>query len=292
MWAEWWSYNGISGPNYWGQHNQEYELCRKGKLQSPINIEPKYLIYDPHLKRIRTESAKVDGRLTNTGKDITFEIMDLSKRHFNLTGGPFSYKYRASRLKIHFGSMDYKGSEHTVDGKSFPGEIQVMAFNSDLYHNFSEAATSPHGIAGISLLAAISEVPNDEFDRLIQAAELLRKKGNSLAIHDFSLSSIMPTTDIFITYDGSFTHPACHETVTWAILNKPMYITKDQLDVLRDLTHVDEIAQKVLIGDNFRPTMPLNRRLVRTNVPPKTEENECSKRTIVYYQMNEKFIHL
>ncbi|PSN30599.1 Carbonic anhydrase-related protein 10 [Blattella germanica] len=34
-----------------------------------------------------------------------------------------------------------------------------------------------------------------------------------------------------MTYDGSTTMPACHETVTWIILNKPIYITKQQVIV-------------------------------------------------------------
>lgn len=33
-----------------------------------------------------------------------------------------------------------------------------------------------------------------------------------------------------MTYDGSLTMPSCDETVTWIILNKPIYITKQQVN--------------------------------------------------------------
>lgn len=66
-------------------------------------------------------ALQVDGKLYNTGQDITYEISDF--RHLNFTGGPLSYQYRANKLKIHFGLMDHHGSEHTVDGKSFAAEV-------------------------------------------------------------------------------------------------------------------------------------------------------------------------
>ena len=36
----WWTYEGISGPEYWGVLNQEWTMCNKGRSQSPVNINP------------------------------------------------------------------------------------------------------------------------------------------------------------------------------------------------------------------------------------------------------------
>ena len=36
----------------------------------------------------------------------------------------------------------------------------------------------------------------------------------------------------FLTYDGSLTEPPCEETVTWIVLNKPAYVTADQVGIL------------------------------------------------------------
>ena len=39
-WDSWWTYEGISGPEYWGVLNQEWSMCSKGRSQSPVNINP------------------------------------------------------------------------------------------------------------------------------------------------------------------------------------------------------------------------------------------------------------
>lgn len=53
--------------------------------------------------------------------------------------------------------------------------------------------------------------------------------GQEAEVRRFSIRGLMPDTDHYMTYDGSFTSPACHETVTWVVLNKPIYITKQQV---------------------------------------------------------------
>ena len=60
----------------------------------------------------------------NKGHDITMEMMnEPTNPHFIVTGGPLSYAYRASQIKIHFGTDNEKGSEHLIAGKQFPLEV-------------------------------------------------------------------------------------------------------------------------------------------------------------------------
>lgn len=47
---------------------------------------------------------------------------------------------------------------------------------------------------------------------------------NSQSLHVF-----FPDTEHYMTYEGSTTAPGCHETVTWIVLNKPIYITLQQV---------------------------------------------------------------
>lgn len=55
--------------------------------------------------------------------------------------------------------------------------------------------------------------------------------GNKLQVRRLSIAELIPDTENYITYDGSTSMPACHETVTWLILNKPIYITKQQVSL-------------------------------------------------------------
>jgi len=66
----------------------------------------------------------------------------------------------------------------------------------------------------------------------------------------------------YLTYDGSLTQPACHETVQWIILNKPIYITSSLFQSLKMSSLNDNSQNK----GNFRPVQSLNLRPIRTNI--------------------------
>lgn len=55
--------------------------------------------------------------------------------------------------------------------------------------------------------------------------------GQAMEIKRFGVRELLPDTKHYMTYDGSTTMPACHETTTWIILNKPIYITKQQASI-------------------------------------------------------------
>lgn len=40
-----------------------------------------------------------------------------------LSGGPLSAKYKLEQFHFHWGSCDDQGSEHTIDGQTFAGEV-------------------------------------------------------------------------------------------------------------------------------------------------------------------------
>ena len=37
------------GPDFWGRLNPKWSLCSRGRRQSPINIDPQLLLFDPNL---------------------------------------------------------------------------------------------------------------------------------------------------------------------------------------------------------------------------------------------------
>jgi hypothetical protein len=53
--------------------------------------------------------------------------------------------------------------------------------------------------------------------------------GSSAPVRYLSLRSLLPDTDYYMTYEGSTTHPGCWETAIWVVLNKPIYITKQEV---------------------------------------------------------------
>ena len=57
------------------------------------------------------------------------------------------------------------------------------------------------------------------------------------AVHlsNVTLSGLLPQTEFYLTYEGSLTWPACFESVTWILMNKPIYITVRQVSQAREV---------------------------------------------------------
>lgn len=266
-WEEWWTYDGISGPEYWGRINPEWSLCNKGRRQSPINVEPHKLLYDPYLRHIEVDKIKVSGTLLNTGQSLVFRVdKDAKNSPINITGGPLAYRYQFEEFYIHYGTVNQQGSEHKIHGYTFPGEIQLYGFNAELYHNMTEAQHKSQGIVGISLMVQIGDTSNDEMRIITSSFNKVTFKGATWPIRHLSLRSILPNTEHYMTYEGSTTHPGCWETTVWIILNKPIYMTKQEMYALRKLMQGSEKIPKAPLGNNARPLQPLHHRTVRTNI--------------------------
>ncbi|XP_076468982.1 carbonic anhydrase-related protein 10-like [Babylonia areolata] len=396
-WATWWDYEGVAGPQHWGIINPDWRMCRTGKFQSPIDIRPHNLLFDPNLRRMNVNLPDVlGGTLVNTGNDLTLRLSANWSVTANFSDGPLMYTYRVAQLKLHFGKTDTEGSEHSVDGNSFAAELQFVAYNTELYKNLTDAMQAPYGVAiiavfaevlqfvayntelyknltdamqapyGVAIIAVFAEVASEEentgFRSLVEHAkqvpwqgqtplvtaytdlcpnradstcdslhrlvpqqgqtplvtaytDLCPNRANSTwqtplvtaytdlcpnrgklhfvtaytdlcpnrahstwqtkEVKDLGVKSLLPDTNYYLTYEGSLTQPACHETVTWVLFNKPIYVSRIQLDTLRQF-------QKRLYGEesvtqlagNRRPVMPLNNRAVRTNINYPTSESD------------------
>jgi len=101
-----------------------------------------------------------------------------------------------------------------------------------------------------------------------------------MAIRKFHPSSLLPKhSDHYVTYEGSLTYPGCYETVTWAVMNNPIYISREDLAIWGELQQVEKNmsssrtagsttspSSPLYISPNYRPLQPENGRLVRTNI--------------------------
>ncbi|XP_045204216.2 carbonic anhydrase-related protein 10-like [Mercenaria mercenaria] len=279
-WSGWWGYNGMmSGPLSWGDHN-DWKICKTGKNQSPIDILPNSLLYDPQLQPLKIETASVNGVLRNDKRDLTFLIHNTLEPGVNITSGPLSYTYKLYQIKLHYGRLNTTGSEHRIDGKAFAGELQFLAFNSELYTNYTEAQMNPRGIAVLSVFLSIGDTGNSAFEMFRQKFVLITQKDSCTELHGLPIDKLLPRTDQYMTYSGSLTQPGCRETVTWVLLNKPIYISYRQMADLRETPYQEWIYS------NARPVMPLNHRTVRTNINFRKRTRLCSMEITKKYEAN------
>ncbi|MFH4975321.1 hypothetical protein AB6A40_002030 [Gnathostoma spinigerum] len=288
-------YPCIIGPDFWGLVNKHWRMCTAGQMQSPINVEPSALLYDPSLTPVRIEKNTVEADFENMGQLPLVTVNDSSHdyKNVNISGGPsFPYRYRFHHLTVHFGrtSEGGRGSEHTIDRVRFPAEIQFLAYNTDLYANFSEAMSQPRGLLAIAIIIDIGTITNTELRKLTVASQSITYKGWKTTLQNFNVYGFMPKTDDYISYEGSLTFPGCYETVTWIIMNNPIYITLEDLQIWGDLQQTEEKQPNpVLMSPNYRPLKALNGRLIRTNINVKYRPNSTqSCASNIYVDMGYK----
>ncbi|KAF5404293.1 Carbonic anhydrase XIII [Paragonimus heterotremus] len=261
-----------TGPEAWGtkstQENHQkktlWPFCQQGRQQSPIDIQTERLVYDHSLKSmvISGRDEQLELIVENIGQDLQLSVLS---DDVVVSGGPLSYRFQVFSMRIKFGSVSSRGSDHRIDGRSLPGELQIYAFNGELYGNYSQAAVQPHGLVAISVFLRLSNTSNKDLLGVVAASEKTIFKGQRFQLKGLEFRSLLPVTQEYMTYEGSLPFPGCCESVTWIILNYPISISELELKTLRRL----RIAQTLWSGsmaDNFRPVQSLNNRSIRTNI--------------------------
>ncbi|XP_064604515.1 carbonic anhydrase-related protein 10-like [Liolophura sinensis] len=136
----------------------------------------------------------------------------------------------------------------------------------------------------------VGDKPGKEL--LVISKEFLevRYKDWAVNISGISVSNLLPDTEGYITYEGSLTQPGCYETVTWIIMNKPIYVTKKHMANLRMVNRSEKnSANQWEMYDNRRPIRPLYHRAVRTNINFPKRTPACNMERVKKYKVNKIF---
>ncbi|CAH8576238.1 unnamed protein product [Schistosoma bovis] len=284
----------ITSPSNWGQTalmaitSDIWSVCYQGKMQSPINISTKHLVFDTNLEPIKILGLdkQIDVEIVNTGQDLQMKFLD-STTIIIFSEGPLVYDYKLFGAIIKFGSKSSRGSDHQIDGIAFPAELQLYAFNYILYPNFSVALSKPNGLAVLSILCQVGVQSSADLEAIFSIADHVQLKGQFKKLHGLLLEGIIPSTVHYMTYQGSLPFPACYETVTWIILNQPVIITETQLKSLRQL-RISSFRESGRMADNYRTIQKLNNRSVRTNIDFIQTQPYCSMQSRRSYIVSKK----
>lgn len=173
-------------------------------------------------------------------QNIGLPASDIS---FSGAGLSYSYKLEIAYLKFGIPTHSSFGSEHHINNKSFDAELQVLAYNSLFYKNFEEASTKPQGLLAVSILIKsinktvsdsslpAKQVTSESLDLIASKFEFIKFRGQQVLLEAFNFSTLLSDKENFVTYEGSLTIPACYESVTWVVLNKPLYIQHSSVSI-------------------------------------------------------------
>ncbi len=220
-----WGYTGEGAPEFWGDLQAEYALCKGGKSQSPINIDTASTSSQP-LPPIEVHYAAPPSTLVNNGHTIKVNI---AKGSYIMVGGK-----RYDLLQFHF----HTPSEHTINGR--PAAMVA--------HFVHKAADGQLGVVGVlfeegpenaALAALWSRLPSSE--------------GEMVAAPEMNLAQLLPASMSYYNYAGSLTTPPCSEGVNWMVVKSPV-----------SASHAQVAAFTQRFPKSVRPVQALNGRVVST----------------------------
>lgn len=217
-----WDYSGKEGPEHWGKLADRYEMCMKGKNQSPIDL---VAVIHADLPKLRFKYDNLGELIEeNTGHSILERVKP---------GNLLIVENKSYELKqFHFHSP----SEHTVAGESFPMEVHLVHQNS----------MGDYVVIGLLIEEGEHNAVMD------QLPSFRASRGEGPKSEPFDYNELIKGRDNYYYYNGSLTTPPCTEGVLWVVMKQPIIASKEQIQHYHDL----------LGFDNNRPIQPRNARII------------------------------
>ena len=218
-----WGYTGHNSPESWGHLSEKYHQCSDGLNQSPINIT--YSIVDSHHLPLNLDYKKGSKEVINNGHTVQVNVE--SGDILMVDGKRFELK------QFHFHSP----SENQIDGKSFPLEAHFVHVDKD----------------GNIAVVAIMFIEGEENKELAKIWKVMPEKEGKVPLNIKEIATnLIPEKQHYYRFNGSLTTPPCTEGVRWFVLEKPLTISKAQI----------EKFQHIMQHPNNRPVQPINARII------------------------------
>ncbi|XP_065170908.1 carbonic anhydrase 7-like isoform X2 [Atheta coriaria] len=240
------------------------EFCG-GNRQSPIDLVTSSVTYTKQ-QGLYWGSGFFEEPLTQdvTVDNHTVVITSTFWQTPYIAGGPLQACYKLHSIHFHWSTTNDRGSEHTLNGLSYPMEMHVVMTKGNL--TMDEAKADPKGIAVIGYFIDVlpeyleRRKPKNPFSILAKTMKRIQFVNRpKQMLTKFSINNLaIPFQFNFLTYQGSLTTGDCNEVVTWIISPNVLKISNKQLSMFRSLAPRRLIAN----ASNYRQVQPLNGRTV------------------------------
>ncbi|GIY07787.1 carbonic anhydrase 2 [Caerostris extrusa] len=216
-------------------------ICPAEAIRVPRVLEVRHRHLQDHPQhRMRMESGRA-------GQRFTF-------------WGPLTNSYELVQFHSHWGDDHSCGSEHTVDGKAYAGELHFVHWNREKFPSCADAVPSPTGLTVIAVFLEVGE-ENSEIEKLCQVLSKIPTKDERTDLpSDLDPVAMFPAdaATSYWTYSGSLTTPPCYESVTWIVFKQPITVSQEQLNYFRQMKK--PCAEDGFVLKNYRPPQSLNDR--------------------------------
>jgi carbonic anhydrase len=229
QWKTQWSYEGLGGPEHWGDLDPDYAACKLGREQSPIDIRDAQKAELPALRfEYKSEPLKY---LLNNGHTIRVNYHDApGTGNFLIVG---ARHYQLTQFHFHHPSEEY------IHGKPY-----------DMVAHFMHEA-SDGSVAGVAVLLTAGGA-NATVEKLWRYMPKTKGGEQEIPGVEINPAGLLPHDSSYYKYTGSVTAPPCGEGVTWFVLKTPVEVSVDEINTFA-----------ALYPHDVRPVQPLNGRVVQ-----------------------------
>ena len=219
-----WGYAGEAGPEHWGEIDPQFEKCKTGKNQSPIDITS---AKPEKLASIQFDYKAAPIGIINNGHTIQVNVPKGS----SITVNGKQYEL----LQFHFHSP----SEHKMSGKSGDMELHLVHKNKE-----GELA-----VIGVFMNAG-------KENALVKAVwdNLPAEVGKEKSVGQLTINpaDFLPAKKTYANYPGSLTTPPCSEGVNWMVMKESIEVSKAQAEKFT-----------AIFPMTARPVQPLHERTIK-----------------------------
>uniref|UniRef100_A0A8C4V0X5 Receptor-type tyrosine-protein phosphatase gamma n=1 Tax=Falco tinnunculus TaxID=100819 RepID=A0A8C4V0X5_FALTI len=258
-----WAYSGTYGPEHWVTSS---EKCG-GSHQSPIDIIDHQAHVGDEYQELQLDGFDNESSnktwMKNTGKTVAILLKD----DYFVSGAGLPGRFKAEKVEFHWGqSNGSAGSEHSINGKRFPVEMQIYFYNPDDFDSFGTAVLENRVVGAMAVFFQVSQRDNPALDPIIHGLKGVVHHEKETFLDPFVLRDLLPTSlGSYYRYTGSLTTPPCSEIVEWIVFRKPVPISYHQLEAFYSIfttEQQDHVKSVEYLRNNFRPQQSLNNRKV------------------------------
>ena len=224
----------------------------EGLRQSPINIDTNNLLNSPALVDLKLTNfdKSLSGTWSNARNSVRFDPAPKASR---ATFQNHRGIYELQQFHFHWGATSNEGSEHTVDGQTYSGELHFVTRNT----TGDDTAGDAFAVLGVIMVSDSSMGVTGSWKELLDNIPTQDQTINSVSA--VRPADLLPDNLNYYYYEGSLTTPPCSEVVQWFLLRTPLSIPSAFLDALRSTVTGMEGQS---LSTNFRVPQPLNGRQV------------------------------
>ena len=221
-----------------------------GSRQSPINILTRSVVENSTLTplRMRGWDTTKNGYVLNNGHTLKFSPSSSTGEAFTQT---FIANYKLLQFHFHWGPNANVGSENTVNGAWYSGELHFV------HQNTSEVSPSSQYTVVAVFLREDSSMPiaNTIWNTLTSR---IPNYNANISISNIAYSDMLPSNRSFFYFPGSLTTPLCNEIVEWFVLQTPVSVPTEFFTRIRKTQ--DTNGRNLTL--NYRAVQGLNGRSV------------------------------